>query len=191
MVLPVGTYCPSPLSFPVLSSVLCLNSSFWIDLSTFMITALEILLMKSYSDKFFPFQFSRYVIILSSFLKTSLAGYPIPGSELFFFFPFKHVRIFSLPSVLHTAGEKSAIILICVSCRYSSLFSMAAFKVFFLSWLSCSMTMCMTLHLSLFIWIRIHWVSRTWWFACFINSRKALVNLYMNSDSHLFFRHSV
>lgn len=94
MVLPVGTYCPSPLSFPVLSSFLCLNSSFWIDLSTFMITALEILLMKSYSDKFFPFQFSRYVLILSSFLKTSLAGYPIPGSELFFFSPLNMLGFF-------------------------------------------------------------------------------------------------
>lgn len=84
MVLPVGTCCPSPLSFPVLCSFLCLNSSFWIDLSTFMITTLEILLMKSYSDKFFPFQFSGYVLILSSFLKTSLAGCPIPGSEFVF-----------------------------------------------------------------------------------------------------------
>ena len=134
MVLPVGTYCPSPLSSPVLCSFLCLNSSFWIDLSTFMMTALEILLMKSYSDKFFPFQFSRYVLVLSSFLETSLAGYPIPGSEFFFFFfSFNMLGFHSLPSVLHTAGEKSAIILMCVSCRYSSLFSMAAFKVFFLS----------------------------------------------------------
>ena len=49
-----------------------------------MITALEILLMKSYSDKFFPFQFSGYVLIVSSFLKTSLAGCPIPGSEFVF-----------------------------------------------------------------------------------------------------------
>lgn len=180
MVLPVGPAVLLLYHFlcSVLSYALILPSDWIFPLS--WLSNLETLLMETYSDKFFPFQFSGYVLILSSFLKTSLAGCPIPGSEFVFsvlFSPFKQLDFFT-GFWSHTAGEKSAAILICVSCRYSS-FLYGCFKVFFLSWLSCSMTMCITLDLSLFIWIRIHWVSRTWWFACFMNSRKALVNLYV------------
>lgn len=61
----------------------------------------------------FNFTFPRCVLILSSFLKNSFAGCPIPGSE--FSFSFSLLGFYLLLSVLHTADERSAIVLICVS----------------------------------------------------------------------------
>lgn len=100
--------------FPFLHSFLCLNPSCWIDPPTSMITAFrnstnEILLVVNS----FNFTFPRYVLILSSSLKNSFAGCPIPGSE--FSFSFSLLGFYLLPSVLHTADERSAIVLICVS----------------------------------------------------------------------------
>lgn len=114
------------------------------------------------------------------------------SNSKWFSFSFSTLEFYLLLYGFHV-NEQLAIILVCILCGWSLFFVWLFLRS---DWLFCTfIIMRIKLDFYLFIWIRIHWSSRTWGFEYFINYRKSLVNICLNRASfwysHLIFRYSV